>query len=84
MKTLKDLEIMKNKNCSPFGTQYDYFLEKLKDCYISKLDGISRIKTELQDWNEETKQFIISDLVESIVKSEPFEFDKNELLSLLK
>lgn len=84
MKTLKDLEEMKNKSCKPFGNQYDYFFATLEDYYISKLDGLDRINAELQNWDNESRQIIVNKLIEIISKSGIIGFDKNELLSLTK
>lgn len=84
MKTLKNLEEMKNKSCEPFGNQYDYFFARLEDYYISKLDGLDRINAELQNWDDESKLIIVNKLIEIISKSGIIGFNKNELLSLIK
>lgn len=83
MKTLKDLEEMKNKEVFPFGNQYDYFFATLEDYYIAKMDGLNRIKIELQNWDKESQQVIVNQLIDIISENGIMEFDKNEILSLI-
>lgn len=84
MKTFKNLEDMKKELCAPFGTQYDYFFEALADCYISKMSGIERIKAELEEWDNDTQQIIVYELIKVIEASGIIGFDRNEILSLVK
>lgn len=83
MKTLRDLEEMKNKAMIPFGNQYDYLFATLEDYYIAKLDGVDRIKAELQNWDKESQRFIVNKLADIISESGIIGFDKNEILSLI-
>ncbi len=83
MKTLKDLEEMKNKSCIPFGNQYEYLFATLEDYYIAKMDGLSRIKAELEQWDNDAKKVIVEKLVVIIAESGIVGFDKNEILSLI-
>ena len=84
MKTLKDLEEMKNITMIPFGNQYDFLFATLEDYYIAKMDGIDRIKAELKNWDNEAQKVIVNKLVEIISEDEMIGFDKNEILSLLE
>lgn len=84
MKTLRDLEDMKNKAMIPFGNQYDYLFATLEDYYITKMDGLDRIKSELRNWDKESQQVIVNKLVNIISENEITDFNKNEILSLIK
>ena len=53
MKTLNDLEKMKNENNMFFENQYEHFFSALVDCYIGKIYGLERIKAELDNWDKE-------------------------------
>ena len=84
MKTLKELENMRNQECVPFGTQYNYLLARLEDYFVSKSDGLSRINSELSQWNEEAQKIIIQELVEAIYNSGVIELNKEEITARLK
>lgn len=84
MKTLKDLEEMKNNTMVPFGNQYEYLFATLEDYYIAKMDGLNRIKAELQNWDEEAQRVIVNKLADIISESGNIGFDRNEILSLVK
>lgn len=84
MKTLIDLEEMKKMSMPPFGNQYDYLFATLEDYYIAKMDGIERIKAELQNWDKEAQKVIVNKLVEIISEDEMIGFDKNVILSLVE
>lgn len=84
MKTLKDLEEMKEKACVPFGTQYEFLFARLENDYISKMDGLARIEYELAQWDKDAQQVIAEKLAEMISTSGIMGFDKNEILSLVK
>ena len=84
MKTLKDLEQMKTEKSTPFGTQYDYFIARLEDYYISKSDGLSRIISELSQWEDGAQKVIIQELVEAIYNSGTTGLDKQEITSRLR
>ncbi len=79
MKTLKDLENMKLTKCVPFNNSYEFLFQYLEDSYISKVDGLSRIKCKLEEWDLEAQKVIIQELSERLRKS-GINFDKNELL----
>ncbi len=83
MKTLKDLEEMKQKRCVPFENQYVFFFEMLESYYISKIDGLERIKAELNDWNQEAKEFICTTLIKNLTRSGIVEFDESEIWTLV-
>jgi len=84
MKTLKDLEEMKNKTMFPFENQYDCLFARLEDYYIAKSDGVNRIKEELQNWDKESQQVIVNKLIDIISESGIIGFDKNKILSLIE
>lgn len=84
MKTLKDLEKMKIESSTPFGTQYDYLLAVMEDYYIGKMDGIKRIEAELKKWDKEAQHYIANELADRISKTGIMEFDRSEILSLIK
>lgn len=62
MKTLKDLEAMKTQKCAPFENAYEFLMESLVDYYVSKFDGVNRIKAELSEWEPEAKRVIIREV----------------------
>lgn len=82
-KTLKDLEDMKNKSTTPFGSQYEFLLATLEDYYIGKMDGINRIKTEFSNWDVDAQKVIVNNLIGNISDSGIIGFDENEILSLI-
>lgn len=82
-KTLKDLEAMKNKSMIPFGSQYEFLFATLEDYYIAKIDGVNRIKDELNNWDVEAQKVIANKLIDIISESGIIGFDKNEILSLI-
>lgn len=84
MKTLKDLKEMETKNKNIFGNQYNYFLETLENYYITRTDGIDRIKEELKNWDKDAQTFILNELSDMIVESGIVGFDRNQMLSLIK
>lgn len=62
LRTLKDLEDMKFKKTRPFENAYEYFIENLVNDYVSKFDGVNRIKAELSEWDTEAQQVIIQEV----------------------
>lgn len=66
MKTLSDLEEMKNKKHDSYGTYYNYFFAYLSHCYVSKLGGFDIVKSELSKWDEESKFTILTKLIEEL------------------
>lgn len=84
MKTLNDLEQMKTQNCLPFGTQYDSFIGRLEDYFISKSDGLSRITSELAQWDDEAQKVIIQTLVEEIYNNGTTGLNKEEITARLR
>lgn len=82
MKTISDLENMKRQKCLPFENAYDYLMITLEDFYVAKSDGISRIKNELSDWDSESRQVIIENLIRNISDT-LHDFDPEELRALI-
>lgn len=82
MKTIKDLEKMKLQSSIPFGNAYELLLMSLEDFYISKLDGVERIKDELKGWDKEAQLYIVDILIKRIDK-ELMDFDPNDLHGLI-
>ncbi|MFG6377552.1 MAG: hypothetical protein K1W19_04435 [Lachnospiraceae bacterium] len=82
MKTIEDLKEMKNKTIIPFGNQYDYFFATLENYYMSKLDGLDRVKAELSNWDREAQQIIVNRLANIVSENGIIGFDKNEILLL--
>ena len=82
MKTPVDLEKMKSQSCPPFQNAYVFFMNRLEDNYISKLNGKERIKQELSDWDSEARKQIIDILIERLSR-ELQDFDPTDLLDLL-
>ena len=88
MKTEKDIIVMKESVCNfgkgmPIGTyenQYQYYIELLYDYYISKINGIGRIKHELSKWDEKSKRIILFDLIDLINRNYVMGFDEQEFL----
>lgn len=62
MKTVKDIEEMKNQETKMFGNAYNMLLMTLDNYYLSKSNGSERIKHELSGWDEEAQQIILTDL----------------------
>lgn len=83
-KTLEDLEAMKNKTIIPFGNQYEFLFATLEDYYITKMDGVNRLKAELNNWDIEAQKVITNKLIDIISESGIIGFDKNEILSLIE
>ena len=84
MKSIKDLEEMKNQKCIPFGSQYNFFFMTLEDYYVGKLDGLARIKAELSNWNMEAQIVIVNELISIISASGIAGFDEEDLWKLTK
>lgn len=82
MKTMEDLEKMKLQSSIPFGNAYERLLMSLEDFYISKLDGVERIKNELKGWDKEAQLYIVDILIKRIDK-EMMDFDPNDLHELI-
>lgn len=83
MKTLNDLNDMKNNKMLSFGNQYEFFFATLEDYYIAKMDGKKRIKTELSKWDSETQKEIVNILADIIESDGLIGFDRNDILSLV-
>lgn len=82
MKTISDLENMKQQKCLPFDNAYDYLMMTLEDFYVAKSDGISRIKNELSGWDSESRRVIIEALIRNI-SGTLHDFDVDELRALV-
>ena len=82
MKTTIDLEKMKGQPCPPFQNAYVFFIDRLEDNNISKLNGKERIKQELSDWDVEARKQIINILIARLSK-ELQDFDPADLLDLI-
>lgn len=48
---------------------FDHFINTLEDYYISKSDGIERIKSVLNDWDSKARKTIIIELMKRIEKT---------------
>nr|WP_024835467.1 hypothetical protein [Clostridium sp. 12(A)] len=66
MKTLCDLEEMKNKGHDSYENYYDYFIAYLSHCYVSKLSGFAIVKSELSKWDNESQFVILTKLIEEL------------------
>lgn len=84
MKTLLDLEKMKDDPVVPFENAYKHMIIRLADYYISKSNGIERIGVELKDWDEEAKKAIISEVITEIEVTGIMDFNSKELWDLIK
>lgn len=84
MKTKKDLEEMKNNECPPFSTRYEYFIELLADYYISKINGQERIKSELMNWNKDAQLQIIGVVADRLNKEGISKSETDKLLLLIE
>lgn len=82
MKSIIDLEKMKNQKCIPFESAYEYLISRLEDYYIAKLDGKERIKHELSNWDKEAQSAIIETLIVRISSSLQ-DFNPDDLRKLL-
>lgn len=66
---MKDIERMFNTRSIPFGNAYDAYVIRLADYYISKSDGLERIKQELKEWDKGSKNVIVNDVVQKLQES---------------
>lgn len=82
MKTVIDLEKMKNQPCPPFENAYVYLISRLENDYISKSNGTDRIKQELLNWDNEARTLIILNLIATLNRELPG-FDPSNLFNLL-
>lgn len=71
IKTIKDLEKMKTAKMNIFGTQYEHLIRDLEHDLITKYDGEERVAAKLSEWDEEAQQFIMSEVLRRINKSDP-------------
>ena len=63
---------------------YNHLINTLEDYYISKLDGLERIKCELNNWDTEARKNIIIDLLKQLDESGPITVsDSIKLIELL-
>lgn len=76
MKTIKDLQLMKKTQCTPFKNSYEFFILQLEDFYIAKINGLERIYDNLQEWDFPSKNYIINDLISCINESSIEGFDE--------
>ena len=88
MKTLIDLEDMKKENVVGFRrgntSVFEFFFLRLENYYLSKSNGLERIKSELNDWNDEAVDYIIETLVGNINKLNLPGLNPSDLLQLKK
>lgn len=82
MKTLQDLEKMKDVSNKYFVNQYEYYFECLKDRYRAKQGGLDMIKNELSKWDKEAQLYMINKLVDDFSRSGMY-CDEKELFGLL-
>jgi hypothetical protein len=88
LKSINDIIVLKKSVCdvgkgTPFGAydnEYEHYIDALFDCYISKLDGIERIKCDLRKWDLEAKEIIIKDLLKIINSNHVKDFNEREFL----
>ncbi len=79
MKTYIDFEKLKKRKCAPFESMFDYVVAWLSDCYISKSDGVQRIKSYVGHYDREGKIRILR-LVERSVKATGCPFDWTDFI----
>lgn len=77
MKNIDDIIKLKESLCD---NKYQNYIETLFDYYISKLDGIARIKRELNKWDEESQRIIIVDLINIINDNYVMDFNAQEFV----
>lgn len=82
-KTLRDLHDMKTTEVDLFGNQYNYFFATLEDYYIAKMEGRSRIKAELLQWDTEAKREIVEELADRLEATGLMNFNRDDILSLV-
>ena len=75
VKTYDELEKQKNEKEKHFGNKYEYYIQYLTDCFISKLGGTEIVKYELSKWDEDCKDIIFNDLVSSLMNMRIIDFD---------
>lgn len=88
MKNINDIIKLKESLCTmgkvpsicSCDNKYQDYIETLFDYYISKFDGITRIKCELNKWDEESKRIIIIDLINTINDNYVMDFNAQEFV----
>lgn len=83
MKTIADLDRMREIPCPPFDNQYDFLMKRLEDDYIAKIDGFNRVRKALEDWDTDAQIVIIERLIQNIRQLELIDFNYKELRNLI-
>lgn len=84
VKTYDELEKLKNEKEKHYGNKYEYYIQYLTDCYVSKLGGTEIIRIEFSKWDKECKNIIFEDLVKSLLDMRMMDFDeKNFYMEVL-
>lgn len=78
MKTINDLQKMKKTPCMSFDNSYEFFILTLQDYYLANKNGINKIYKSIQDWDSESKNLIVNDLIHRIKASGIKNFDESE------
>jgi hypothetical protein len=66
MKTVHDLEELKSKQTIPFGSSYNFLIERLVDYLISKGNGKERVEAELKEWDDDAQRIIRSEVTKRV------------------
>ena len=84
VKTYDELEKLKNEKEKHYGNKYEYYIQYLTDCYVSKLSGTEIVRIEFSKWDKECKNIIFEDLVKSLLDMRMMDFDeKNFYMEVL-
>jgi transcriptional antiterminator len=75
---------MKNEEYGYFENKYNYFFKALENLYLTKSNGLDRVKFELQCWDKETQKIIVDKLINMLIERELVDFKPEEILQLIK
>lgn len=88
MYTKNDIIFLKENECDigkdipvlSYANKYECYINSLFDSYVSKLNGIEIVKSEVEKWDIESKRIIICDLIKLIKCNNMMDFDEQEFI----
>lgn len=66
MKTVRDHEELKSMQTIPFGSSYNFLIERLADYLISKGNGKERVEAEFKEWDDDARRVIRSEVTKRV------------------
>ena len=80
MKTLIDLQELKNKPMSSFSNAYVYLVKDIQNDLISKSNGMERVKSKLSCWDAEAREEIKDAVLKELEGMYDFVLNDSEML----